>query len=195
MILGILKPTSGRGTILGKALGDREAKERIGFLPESATMHQHHTGFSLLQFYGSLTNMEPGRLCRRTEEVLEMAGIAKAMHNPITTYSKGMIQRLGIAQALLNEPDLLILDEPTSNLDPIGRKEVKDLLQTLKERHRTIFISSHILSEIEQLCDSVAILNEGKLLKAGPLNELISEGETLENFFYRTVKGESHAGG
>jgi ABC-2 type transport system ATP-binding protein len=134
-------------------------------------------------------------LCRRTEEVLEMAGIAKAMHNPITTYSKGMIQRLGIAQALLNEPDLLILDEPTSNLDPIGRKEVKDLLQTLKERHRTIFISSHILSEIEQLCDSVAILNEGKLLKAGPLNELISEGETLENFFYRTVKGESHAGG
>ncbi|MHC9544561.1 MAG: ABC transporter ATP-binding protein [Vulcanimicrobiota bacterium] len=195
MLLGILKPTSGDGKILGKPLGSREAKERIGFLPESATMHLHHSGYSLLQYYGSLLNMDPGKLKGRAEHVLEIAGLSKAMHQNIETYSKGMMQRLGIAQAILNDPDLLILDEPTANLDPIGRKEVKDLLMSIKEHGKTIFISSHILSDIEQLCDRIAILNEGKLVRSGTIEELIGDSKTtLEDFFYQIVKGDNHAG-
>jgi len=195
MLLGILKPTSGDGKILGKPLGSREAKERIGFLPESATMHLHHSGYSLLNYYGSLLNMDPGKIKDRAEQVLEIAGLSKAMHQNIETYSKGMMQRLGIAQAILNNPDLLILDEPTANLDPIGRKEVKDLLMSIRESGKTIFISSHILSDIEQLCDRIAILNEGKLVRSGTIAELIGDsGTTLEDFFYQTVKGDSHEG-
>jgi ABC-2 type transport system ATP-binding protein len=195
MLLGILKPTSGDGKILDKPLGSREAKERIGFLPESATMHLHHSGFSLLQYYGALLNMDLKTLKNRAEQVLEMAGLSKAMHQNITTYSKGMLQRLGIAQAILNDPDLLILDEPTANLDPIGRKEVKDLLVSIKAHGKTIFISSHILSDIEQLCDRVAILNEGKLIRSGTLEELLGDGTTsLEDFFYKIVKGDNHKG-
>lgn len=195
MLLGILKPTSGDGKILGKPLGSREAKERIGFLPESATMHLHHSGYSLLHYYGSLLNMDPGKLKGRAEHVLEIAGLSKAMHQNIETYSKGMMQRLGIAQAILNDPDLLILDEPTANLDPIGRKEVKDLLMSIKEHGKTIFISSHILSDIEQLCDRIAILNEGKLVRSGTIEELIGDSKTtLEDFFYQIVKGDNHAG-
>lgn len=195
MLLGILKPTSGDGKILGKPLGSREAKERIGFLPESATMHLHHSGYSLLHYYGSLLNMDPGKLKGRAEHVLEIAGLSKAMHQNIETYSKGMMQRLGIAQAILNDPDLLILDEPTANLDPIGRKEVKDLLMSIKDHGKTIFISSHILSDIEQLCDRIAILNEGKLVRSGTIEELIGDSKTtLEDFFYQIVKGDNHAG-
>lgn len=195
MLLGILKPTSGDGKILGKPLGSREAKERIGFLPESATMHLHHSGYSLLNYYGSLLNMDPGKIKDRAEQVLEIAGLSKAMHQNIETYSKGMMQRLGIAQAILNNPDLLILDEPTANLDPIGRKEVKDLLMSIRESGKTIFISSHILSDIEQLCDRITILNEGKLVRSGTIAELIGDsGTTLEDFFYQTVKGDSHEG-
>ena len=195
MLLGILTPTSGTGKILGKPLGSKEAKERIGFLPESATMHLHHSGFSLLQYYGALLNMDREKLKRRAEEVLEMCGLSKAMNQNIASYSKGMMQRLGIAQALLNDPDLLILDEPTANLDPIGRKEVKDLLVGIKEHGKTIFISSHILSDIEQLCDRIAILNEGRLVKSGTIEELIGDSDiSLEDFFYKTVKGDNHAG-
>jgi len=195
MLLGILKPTSGDGKILGKPLGSREAKERIGFLPESATMHLHHSGLSLLHYYGALLNMDPKKLNERAHYVLEVAGLCKAMHQNIATYSKGMIQRLGIAQALLNDPDLLILDEPTANLDPIGRKEIKDLLTGIREHGKTVFISSHILSDIEQLCDRIAIMNEGRLIRNGTMAELLGDGTTtLEDFFYSIVKGDTHAG-
>jgi ABC-2 type transport system ATP-binding protein len=194
MLLGILKPSSGDGKILGKPLGSNEAKERIGFLPESAAMHLHHSGFSLLQYYGALLKMDPKTMKKRAEEVLEVAGLSKAMHQNIATYSKGMMQRLGIAQALLNEPDLLILDEPTANLDPIGRKEVKDLLVNIKAQKKTIFISSHILSDIEQLCDRIAILNSGRLICSGTIAELIGDGSTtLEDFFYKTITGDNNA--
>ncbi|MDQ7824140.1 MAG: ABC transporter ATP-binding protein [Candidatus Eremiobacteraeota bacterium] len=195
MLLGILRPTSGEGRILGHPLGSNEAKERIGFLPESATMHLHHSGLSLLHYYGALLNMRREDLKTRARKVLELAGLSKAMDQNIATYSKGMLQRLGIAQALLNDPDLLILDEPTANLDPIGRKEVKDLLMHVKEHRKTIFISSHILSDIEQLCDRIAILKEGRLIRSGTIAELIGDSSsTLEDFFYRTVTGEPDAG-
>jgi len=139
--------------------------------------------------------MDQKKLKSRAEHVLEVAGLCKAMHQNIATYSKGMMQRLGIAQAILNDPDLLILDEPTANLDPIGRKEVKDLLMSIKGHGKTIFISSHILSDIEQLCDRIAILNEGRLVRSGTIPELIGDsGVTLEDFFYTIVKGDHHEG-
>ncbi len=158
-------------------------------------MHLHHTGISLLRYYGALLNMDPKGLNARAGQVLELCGLSGAMNQNIATYSKGMMQRLGIAQALLNDPDLLILDEPTANLDPIGRKEVKDLLVNIKQHGKTIFISSHILADIEQLCDRIAILNKGKLIRSGTLTELIGDGTTtLEDFFYKTVTGDNHAG-
>lgn len=175
MLLGILKPTSGTGTILGKPLGDRDAKKKLGFLPESVNLHLHHTALSLLDYYGELLDMEPAYRKKRAEEVLEIVGLKDVKNNFINTYSKGMTQRLGLAQAILNEPDLLILDEPTANMDPIGRKEVKDLLHIIRDMKKTIFISSHILSDVESMCDRVCILNKGKLIKTGKIDELTTE--------------------
>ena len=180
MLLGILKPTSGNGEILGKPLGDQVAKENIGFLPESPTLHLHHTGLSLLNYYGELLNIEPEKRKKKAHEVLELVGLEEAKNKIIKTYSKGMVQRLGFAQAIINEPDLLILDEPTANMDPIGRKEMKNLLIKLREEEKTIFISSHILAEIETICDRVAILKEGNLIKSGTIEELTKEKGTIE---------------
>ncbi len=180
MLLGILKPTSGRGELLGKPLGDRGAKEKVGFLPESPTLHLHHTGLSLLDYYGELLNMDRSKRKSRAEEMLELVGLKDVKHKPVNTYSKGMIQRLGLAQSLINSPELLILDEPTANLDPIGRKEVKDILMNIREDKKTIFISSHILAEIESICDRVCILNKGKLIKTGTVEELTREKGKIE---------------
>ena len=181
MLLGILKPTEGMGELLGKPLGDRKAKEKVGFLPESPTLHLHHTGLSLLDYYGELLNMDKQKRKSRAEEVLELVGLKDVKNNLVKSYSKGMVQRLGLAQALINEPDLLILDEPTANLDPIGRKEVKDLLLKIKnDAKKTIFISSHILAEIESICDRVCILNKGKLVKTGKIEELTEDKGKIE---------------
>jgi ABC-2 type transport system ATP-binding protein len=180
MLLGILKPTSGNGKLLGKPLGNPGAKEKLGFLPESVTLHLHHTGLSLLDYYGELLNINLAKRKRRAEEVLEQVGLRDAGNKLITSYSKGMVQRLGMAQALIGDPDLLILDEPTANLDPIGRKEVKDLLLNIKAQKKTIFISSHILSDVESICDRVCILKGGKLIKTGMVEELTRIKDTTE---------------
>ncbi|HPZ10597.1 MAG TPA: ABC transporter ATP-binding protein, partial [Candidatus Eremiobacteraeota bacterium] len=180
LLLGILKPTSGKGKLLGRPLGDPRGKGKLGFLPESVNLHLHHTGISLLNYYGELLNINPVRRKERIHEVLEQVGLKESGNKFITTYSKGMVQRLGIAQALLNEPDLLILDEPTANLDPIGRKEVKDLLINIREAGKTIFISSHILSDVESLCDRVCILKGGKIIRAGTMEELNTNKGVIE---------------
>jgi ABC-2 type transport system ATP-binding protein len=180
MLLGILKPTSGNGKLLGKPLGNAKAKEKLGFLPESVTLHLHHTGLSLLDYYGELLNMEGAKRKKRALEVLEQVGLKDAGNKLITSYSKGMVQRLGLAQALISDPDLLILDEPTANLDPIGRKEVKDLLLNIKEQKKTIFISSHILSDVESICDRVCILKGGRLIKTGTIEELTRAKDKVE---------------
>ncbi|MEQ8189059.1 MAG: ABC transporter ATP-binding protein [Candidatus Eremiobacterota bacterium] len=178
MLLGILKPTSGSGKLLGKPLGNPGAKAKLGFLPESVTLHLHHTGLSLLDYYGELLNIEQRK--KKALEILELVGLKDAGNKLITSYSKGMVQRLGLAQALIGDPDLLILDEPTANLDPIGRKEVKDLLLRIKEQKKTIFISSHILSDVESTCDRVCILKAGKLIKTGTVEELTKVKDTSE---------------
>jgi ABC-2 type transport system ATP-binding protein len=135
-------------------------------------LHDYHSGRGLLEFYAALTGISPAARAGRIDELLKLFNLGEAAARPVTKYSKGMLQRLGFAQAMLHEPDLLILDEPTSSLDPVGRKEFRDILLELKRQGKTVFISSHILSEVESVCDRVAILAKGELARIGTLQEL-----------------------
>jgi len=178
-LLGFLHPTSGGGSVFGKPFGDIEALRRIGLLPEYVNLHQYYTPNGMLNYYARLSGLDPVEARTRAAYVLERLSIADVCHKRISTFSRGMIQRLGLAQAFLGDPDLLLLDEPTSSLDPVGRKDVKDLLLELKAQGKTIVISSHILSDIESLCDRVAIIRRGHLVTTGRLDELLSTGEGM----------------
>lgn len=172
ILLAIVFPTSGTGKIFGKELNDHTWKIKVGYLPENHKFPLYLTGEQVLEFYGGLSHIGASDLRKKIPEVLNIADLAKWQKVKIKKYSKGMLQRLGLAQALLNEPDLLFLDEPTEGVDPIGRKEIRDLLLDLKHRGKTIFLNSHLLSEVELICDRVAILNKGDLVKEGSVDEL-----------------------
>ena len=174
ILMGLHFATSGTARIMGRPLEDNSVKAKIGFLPENPNFYDYLTGSEFLKFYGQLYGMDSARLKRRIPELLEMVGIAGAASVPLRGYSKGMLQRVGLAQALLNDPKLVILDEPQSGLDPFGRKEVRDLILRLKEDGKTVMFSSHILGDAEMICDRVAILHQGKLIASGPLSELLS---------------------
>ncbi|MBA7595816.1 Vitamin B12 import ATP-binding protein BtuD [subsurface metagenome] len=175
MLTGLLYPTSGRAWILGKEIQETEPKKKIGFLPEHPSFYQHLSGLELLSFYGGVFGIEKGKRNKKIETVLDLVGLKDVANQRIHSYSKGMIQRIGIAQSLINDPELVILDEPLSGLDPIGRKDVKDILLSLKEEGKTVFFSTHILPDVEKICDRVGILIDGKLVKVGSLNELLKE--------------------
>ena len=175
-LLGFLHPTSGGGSVFGLPFGEPEALRKIGYLPEYVNLHEYYTPDGMLNYYASLSGLDPVEARARASYVLERLGIADVCDKRISKFSKGMIQRLGLAQAMLGNPDLLFLDEPTSSLDPVGRKDVKDLLLELKAQGKTIVISSHILSDIESLCDRVAIIRKGRLVTTGRLDELLSTG-------------------
>ena len=172
LILNLIHATSGSAQLFGQPASDAAVHRRVGYLPESVTFHNHYHGRGLLRFYAALTGMPRNQSAGRILEVLRLVKLEDVGDKPITKYSKGMLQRLGFAQALLHDPDLLILDEPTSNLDPVGRKEFRDILVELKRQGKTIFISSHVLSEVESVCDRVAILQQGELKRVGTLQEL-----------------------
>lgn len=175
-LLGFLHPTSGGGSVFGLPFGEPEALRRIGYLPEYVNLHEYYTPDGMLKYYARLSGLDPAEASVRASYVLERLGIADVCNKRISKFSKGMIQRLGLAQAVLGNPDLLFLDEPTSSLDPVGRKDVKDLLLELKAQGKTVVISSHILSDIESLCDRVAIIRNGRLVTTGRLDELLSTG-------------------
>ncbi len=175
-LLGFLHPSSGGGSVFGLPFGDPEGLRRIGYLPEYVNLHEYYTPDGMLNYYARLSGLDPVEARARASYVLERLGIADVCNKRISKFSKGMIQRLGLAQAVLGNPDLLFLDEPTSSLDPVGRKDVKDLLLELKAQGKTVVISSHILSDIESLCDRVAIIRKGRLVKTGKLDELLSTG-------------------
>ena len=158
ILLGITKKTDGQALLLDHPAGTASVRRRVGYLPEDHRFPDYHTGASLLNFYGALLGVPAGVRRKRIPEVLETVGLKGRMHYKIRTYSKGMKQRVGIAQALLHEPDVIFLDEPTDGVDPVGRREIRDLMQSLKEEGKTIFLNSHLLSEVEQICDRVAIL-------------------------------------
>lgn len=174
MLLGLVHPTSGIARILGKPLGDLETKAKIGFLPELFRFHDWMTGKEFLRFHGRLYGMDGGDLERRIPEVLELVGLLGRENERIRGYSKGMQQRIGLAQAILNRPRLVFLDEPTSALDPIGRREVREIIHHLKEQGTTVFLNSHLLSEVELTCDRVAIVNKGQVVRSGTLDELLN---------------------
>ncbi len=172
MLVGLLYPTSGKAQLLGQALGDHEVRRKIGFLPENFRYHDWLTGQQLLEFHASLYGLGGAEKKRRVGEVLELVGLAGKERQKIQTFSKGMRQRAGLACALLADPDLLFLDEPTSALDPIGRRDVREILVNLRRAGKTIFLNSHLLSEVEMICDSVAFIRQGKIIRQGTLEEL-----------------------
>ncbi len=172
ILLGIVRLTDGDASILDQPAGAVEARRRVGYLPEDHAFPNYHTGYSLMDFYGSLYGVPAAERAKKIPETLEQVGIAGRMHYKIKTYSKGMKQRLGIAQALMHDPDLIILDEPTDGVDPMGRKEIRELMTVLKDRGHTIFLNSHLLGEVELICDRVAILQQGKLVREGTIDEL-----------------------
>jgi ABC-2 type transport system ATP-binding protein len=175
LLLGIIRPTSGRGLLLGKPLGDRSVKERIGYLPENPYLYDYLTGWEFLELAAGLFQISSNIQRQRIPQLLELVGlsIADAKRKQMRRYSKGMLQRVGMAQALINDPELVFLDEPMSGLDPLGRYQMREIILSLKAAGKTIFFNSHILSEVEQICDRVAILTKGELICSGSLNELL----------------------
>jgi len=172
LLLGLIRPSSGTARLFDQPVGDCRVHRRLGYLPESVNLHDYYTGRGLLEFYAALLGVPSQTRQARIDELLCLLRLEAAAAKSVSKYSKGMLQRLGFAQALLHDPDLLILDEPTASLDPVGRKEFRDILLELKRRGKTIFISSHILSELESVCDRVAILEQGELKRVGSLQEL-----------------------
>jgi len=173
MLTGLIFPTSGEAKVLGKPLGDVSVRKRIGYLPEIFKYQEWMTGVDLLSFHASLYKMDKKESKNRIEEVLELVNLKGHEKYRVGTYSKGMQQRLGFASAMLTSPDLLFLDEPTSALDPIGRKEVRDIIMMLKDEGKTVLLNSHLLSEVEMVCDSIAVINKGSLVKQGKLDDIL----------------------
>jgi ABC-2 type transport system ATP-binding protein len=173
MLLGIIYPTSGEGFVLGREIGDMDVHRVISYLPERPYYYEHMTGLELLRFYGSLFGVnDPAKF----QALLEKVNLAADASKTISQYSKGMQQRIGLAQSLLNDPKVLFLDEPTGGLDPIAHTEIRDLILQFRDEGRTVFISSHELSEVERICDRVAIINKGKIARQGRLEDLLSGG-------------------
>jgi ABC-2 type transport system ATP-binding protein len=176
MLLGLIKPTAGDGTVLSAPLRDCHTRTRIGFLPEHFRFHDWLTAEEFLTLHAELYRMPHPTRQKRVPELLELVGLADHASKKLKQFSKGMLQRIGLAQALLNEPDLVILDEPTSGLDPVGRRLVRDIIRNLRSQGTTVFLNSHLLSEVEITCDRVAFIKRGEVLRISPLNELM-EGE------------------
>ncbi len=174
MLLGLLYPTGGRLTVFGKSPRDVDTKRLIGYLPEESYLYKYLTAYETLDFFGSLFNLSALERRKRAEQLLEMVGLSHAKNRPVGEFSKGMTRRIGLAQAMINDPALLILDEPTSGLDPLGCREVKDLIHLFKKRGKTVIVTSHLLSGIEDVCDRVIILYGGKIRAQGTLNELLT---------------------
>jgi len=176
ILLGLTYPTSGKAWLLGKPIGDISVKREISYLPESPYFYEYMSGAELLDFYARLFGLDGRSRKQKVEDLLKTVGLYADRHKPLSQYSKGMLQRIGLAQALINGPKLLLFDEPTSGLDPIAHSEIRDLILRLRDEGRTVFLSSHQLSDVEMVCDRVAILNRGKLLKVGKLDELLHGG-------------------
>jgi ABC-2 type transport system ATP-binding protein len=175
-LLGIVKPTAGKGLLLGKPLGDRSVKQKIGYLPENPYFYDFLTGWELLEYTAGLFEIPRSIYKQRIPELLELVGLAQsaAKKKQLRQYSKGMVQRVGMAQALINDPELVFLDEPMSGLDPLGRKQMRDIIVSLGDRGKTVFFNSHVLSEVEQICSRVGILAQGELICCGTLSELLT---------------------
>ncbi len=173
ILLGLLRPTSGRVDVLGAPAGDVATHSKLGYLPEAPYFYDYLTAEEFLEFYGKLAGMSRDAIQSRISILLEQVGLQEAQHRQLRKFSKGMLQRIGLAQALIQDPELVVLDEPMSGLDPMGRKEVRDLILSLREQGKTVFFSTHILSDVEMVCDRVGILAKGKMLALGKVEDLV----------------------
>ena len=173
LMMGLLRPTSGRILYFDGAARILKARQKVGFLPEQPHFYQHLTARELLAFYGSLFGLRNAALSSRVKSLVRMVGLEEHVDTRVSKFSKGMLQRIGLAQALINNPDVVILDEPLSGLDPVGRSEIRDLIVKLKGEGRTVFFSSHILQDVEMICDRVAILANGKILRMAAVPEVL----------------------
>jgi ABC-2 type transport system ATP-binding protein len=173
MLLGLASPTAGRAQLLGRPLGDHEARAKIGFLPEHFRFHEWLGATEFLDLHGQLFGMDAAHRVRRIPELLELVGLSDAADRKLNAFSKGMLQRIGLAQALLPEPELVFLDEPTSGLDPLGRRLVRDVIRRLKAAGTTVFLNSHLLSEVEVTCDRVAFIKDGRVIRSAELGSLV----------------------
>ncbi len=173
ILMGLVEPTAGTASIFGLPAGDREARRRVGYLPENFRFHDWLTGAGLLDFHGRLAGLSAAERRARIPEVIARVGLAGRGDEKIRNYSKGMTQRIGLAQAIFHGPDLVLLDEPTSALDPVGRREVRDLIRALRDDGITVLLNSHLLSEVELVCDRVAIIDHGRVVRSGQLADLL----------------------
>jgi ABC-2 type transport system ATP-binding protein len=181
ILLGIIFPSAGRASILGEPVGHVKTKRKIGFLPEQPYFYDYLKGREFLDFYARIHGLSGPERKQKVSLLLARAGVASAAELPLRKYSKGMLQRIGMAQALLGDPEVVILDEPMSGLDPLGRRDMREMIFGLKEEGKTVFFSSHILPDVEQICDRVCIINKGRVRDTGTLNEILKPGvETVD---------------
>lgn len=186
-LLGLLAPTSGTCRIFGRDSVKVDSRREVGYLPENPYFYKHLTGEETLDFYGKLCGIRGAALKERINTLLKEVDLERARKQKVGTYSKGMLQRIGLAQALIHEPSLLILDEPTAGVDPVGSREIRDLILNLKEAGKTVFLCSHLLEQVQEICDRVGIIFNGEIKKEGTLGELITLRDRLE----LTVTGSS----
>jgi ABC-2 type transport system ATP-binding protein len=188
-LLGIVKPTGGKGFLLGKPLGDRSTKQKIGYLPENPYFYDFLTGWELLEYTAGLFEIPKSIQKHRIPALLDLVGLARsaAQKKQLRQYSKGMVQRVGMAQALINDPELVFLDEPMSGLDPLGRKQMREIIISLGDAGKTVFFNSHVLTEVEQICNRVGILAQGELICCGTLAELLTNND--DNYYDVSGRG------
>jgi ABC-2 type transport system ATP-binding protein len=180
LLLGLLFPTEGEALVFGKPAGDVAKNERLGYLPEESYLYRFLTADETLDFYGRLFDMPTDVRRKRIDELIEMVGLQKARKRQLQEYSKGMTRRIGLAQALINDPELIMLDEPTSGLDPIGTREMKDMILRLKDEGKTIVMCSHLLADVQDVCDRIAILHQGELKELGRVDELLKVADVTQ---------------
>ncbi|HEX9047430.1 MAG TPA: ABC transporter ATP-binding protein [Verrucomicrobiae bacterium] len=193
VLLGFVPPTRGAAYLFGIDVRQPIARQRIGYLPELTYYYKFLTAEELLRFYAKIFGLPRAETDRRIPELLKLVELEQAAKRPIKSYSKGMQQRVGLAQALINNPDLLILDEPTSGLDPLGRMKVREIIQRLKNEGKTVFFSSHELGEVESVCDRVAIIHQGELKAIGPVPEITGKHPHLEKAFLEIIGYQPHS--
>lgn len=188
ILLNLIYPDSGRASIMGRDVSERTVRRTVGFLPENPYFYDYLTSEELLRFGGAASGMNRSTIQNRVDLLLEKVNLREARKRPLRTYSKGMLQRAGLALALVHDPEVVILDEPMSGLDPIGRKMVGDLIVELKNEGKTVFFSSHILNDVERFCDKAGIVVGGRLRVSGKLGDLLQPGQTLEDIFLKEVE-------
>ncbi|MBN1365660.1 MAG: ABC transporter ATP-binding protein [Syntrophaceae bacterium] len=189
MLLDFTRPTSGYLSLNGASSSSAKSRIAVGYLPENHHIPPYLSGWQYLQRCAELTGMKRMDALEQCEHIVTLIGMQGREHTKSNTYSKGMIQRFGLGAALIGNPKLLILDEPTASLDPIGIRETRQLLESLKSKGMTVFLNSHLLSEVEKICDNAAIINRGKLMVKDKISSLVKDGDTLEDVFVRFVKG------